>query len=185
MLIGIAAGHSDHEENNEFRQEEHEHCRAAADRLGAFLDEAGFDVALTPADIYELDNNDALRAKVDYFNGAGVDLAIELHLNGGGGNYSTVIAYDSNKQISARALAPGKAIAQAFQAIYPWSSIGLRGQSYFNRTLYFLEKTRMPALILEPGFLDNPAHRKVFDGKAGPLFYAAAVGGALLRLYQS
>ena len=135
--------------------------------------------------VYELDNNDALRRKVEYFNDANVDLAIELHLNGGGGNYSTVIAFDSNKQISARALDPGKAIAHAFQAIYPWPSIGLRGQSYFNRTLYFLEKTRMPALILEPGFLDNPAHRKVFDGKAGPLFYAAAVGGALLRLYQS
>lgn len=181
MKIGIIAGHSQHREEDPERRYEFTRCRAAQRILVPLLQRAGHEVITTPASFDELENNPALEFKVDMLNSEAVDLAIELHLNASGadipGDYSTAIYWDSadtgTASSSGRSCASN--ICHILAAGYPWKTIGARPQSYFGRGLYFLNKTRMPAVIVEPGFKDNADHRRHFDSRDAAALYAALV----------
>ena len=107
-------------------------------------------------EIYDLDNNASLRSKIQLFNESEVEIALELHLNGGGGDYSTAIFWNDPETaaFSDRGCQIAIAICEQFAAGLPWKSIGARAQSYFQRSLAFLNRTTMPAVIIEPAFKD-------------------------------
>ena len=88
MKIGIAAGHSMNTDNPE-RRFEWQCCFEAELRLSRLLQAEGHEVVRPPRDLFQLENDAALLAKIDLFNTADVDVAVELHLNAGGGDYST------------------------------------------------------------------------------------------------
>jgi|GEM_PF-2637489 N-acetylmuramoyl-L-alanine amidase len=135
---------------------------------------AGWDVVRVNGGIYDLPNDPALRQKVGYLNRSKVDVAVELHLNGGQGTYSTAIYWDdAEKGVHSN---QGKQLADQFKLILPWQSRGARPMSWFDRGgLYFLEKTKMPAIIVEPGFRDTPAHKAFWEKRNGPVLYATMV----------
>ena len=181
MKIGVAAGHS---RNTDIPQRffEWERCAEAETVLVQLLTASGHDVARRTCELYDLENDPALQAKIQLFNEADVDVAVELHLNGGGGDYSTAIYWDHNGGGHSRA---GKRIAEditeQFRVGLPWQTIGARPQSYFHRSLAFLNYSRMPAVIIEPAFKDNDEQRTWASSKAGPVQYAALVFGGIQR----
>ena len=84
-----------------------------------------------------------------------LDVALELHLHGGGGDYSTAIYWDNKGAKSSAGKTLADDICAQFQAGLSWHTIGAKPQSYFQRSLAFLNDTRMPAVIIEPAFKDN------------------------------
>ena len=74
--------------------------------------------------------------KIEFFNQHRVDLAVELHLNAGGGDYSTAIYWDHE---DGRSSGGGSRLASALctqlRTAFPWRSIGAQPQSYFRRLL--------------------------------------------------
>ncbi len=181
MRIGVASGHS---RNTDIPQRlfEWERCAEAETVLVQLLAAAGHVVVQPEAKIYDLENGPALNSKIRCFNEAVVDLAVELHLNGGGGDYSTAIYWDHGGGGHSGA---GKRMAEdlceQFQAGLPWKSIGAKPQSYFHRSLAFLNDSRMPAVIVEPAFKDNDKQRGRAASQAGPVQYAALVFAGIQR----
>jgi len=178
MRIGIAAGHSLKSEGE--RLYEFQRCQAAVNHLLAIGAQSTLTFTPVPSAIHHMANNEALRAKVQFFNAQAVDLALELHLNAAGGNYSTTIYYNDD---ATQARTAGSLVENALDAGLPWPSIGPQPEAYFQRgfSFYFLRATRMPALLLEPGFKDTPSHRVVLDRDDFPLLYATALFTGLMR----
>ena len=180
LTIGLTAGHS-HQADPELAWE-HERCRAATEGLEELLAKAEFACVSVPPEVYELDNDAALFEKIRCFNERRVDVALELHLNAGGGDYSTCLYWDDEEGYFSE---PGKQlaveIAEQFKAAFPWRGIGAKGQTFFDRRLAFLGKTDMPAVITEVAFKDEPSHRTYMASKRGPVLYATSVFQGICR----
>ena len=180
LSVGLIAGHST--QGSAERVWEHERCKAATASLATLLTTAGFACLTVSPDIYSLDNDAALIEKIRFVNERRVDMALELHLNAAGGDYSTCLYWDdeegyfseSGKQLAVE-------IAAQFKAAFPWRSIGAKGQTYFDRRLAFLHKTNMPAVITEAAFKDDPSHRTSMETKQGAVLYATSVFQGICR----
>jgi len=182
MKIGIAAGHSDHVENDGHRQYEFKCCETVEHSIALLLKDSGIDVCQPFDAIREMSNNEALNEKVKYFNAAKVDLAIELHLDrfpGGVGDHSMAIHWPGNTYHLGYQAA--KYISAQLDNTFPWDTRGAVDTLTLGRNLAFLGSTKMPAVIVEAGFMDNPKHRAVMDTPAFPVLYAVAVFQGIMR----
>lgn len=192
--IGLAPGHS--LQATPAQVWEHQRCRIVVDWLALLLRGAGFQVLTPPLEIFRRSNNTALRHKIDFFNGASVDLVLELHINACDHpevDYSTAIYWGDGAAHSAPGRRLAQALSDALAAAFPWRTIGPRPMDFFRGRLAdegagkrhqyfaFLAETHMPAVIVEPGFLTNPAQRRVFEMPAGVGLYATACYQALCR----
>ena len=167
--IGIAAGHTRRTDGE--RLYEHQRCHMAAEVVADLARMAGHEVVVVPEQVYDLTNDASLRRRVQLFNHAATDYNIELHLNAGGGSYSTTIFFPGSEE--GEYLATD--IEDAVHLVCPWKSIGQQDQTYFDRNLHFLMSTRAPSVIVEPGFKDNVMHREWMDSDRFAPEYAAAV----------
>tara|TARA_R110000787_G_scaffold143470_1_gene257086 strand:- start:644 stop:1207 length:564 start_codon:yes stop_codon:yes gene_type:complete len=173
MKIGIAAGHS--RDTTGERRYEFNCCIGVADLVARLVKMAGYEVVEPDPSVYNLNNDDALNAKVALFNREAVDLAVEVHLNAGGGDYSTVIYWDNDSNtysINGRTLAD--MISQEFDA-FEWRNIGGQPQSYFSRSLGFLNYTNMASVITEAGFKDHAEQRDFFESESGQAQHAGRI----------
>lgn len=109
------------------------------------------------------DVNQSITAKVNMANSFGADLALDIHFNAGGGDGAEV--WCSHVGGTGEVLA--KNILKRFEEIGQ-NSRGVKtrlnesGQDYFG----FIRMTKMPAVIVECGFIDNATDRKLFDTPA-------------------
>ena len=153
--IGICAGHSAVTRGE--RLYEWKRCNEVLELLCELLKGAGHGVHRPPQSVDDMPNNEALNAKIAHFNFEEVDLAIELHLNAGGGDYSTCLYVESEQ---------GKRLAEKvcdqFDARLPWPTIGARSMIW-SGPMRFLRKCKAPAVITEAGFKDSPVHRAWMD----------------------
>jgi N-acetylmuramoyl-L-alanine amidase len=111
-----------------------------------------------------------LGKKVEEINDLNVELAVELHLNAGGG-HGVETLYCPGSQ-------PGKEWAEIIQKHIVHPGIRDRGtkegwyhQDKSKGKLYFLEKTNCPSVIIESYFLDNKEEVEKYAGNLG--FYSA------------
>ena len=179
MRIGIATGHTQNTNIKE-RLWEWEVCIRAQDQLVKLLDAAERDVVTPPHSVYDLANGAGLRQKVKCFNEAGaLDLAVELHINGGGGDYSTCLYWGNGKTHSHKGRLIAENICEQFKVSLCWRSIGARTQHYMGRDLYFLNKCKAVAVIPEPGFKDHPKHRPYLNTPAFSTLYATTTFAAI------
>ena len=181
MRIGIAAGHSKNATDSQVY--EWGRCILAVEILTEQLRLAGHQVIRPAAPTYERHNDVALRNKTDLFNRSNLDLAIELHLNAGGGNYSCVLYWDDPVK---RTHSPaGKRWAEAISASHdmlPWRNMGAKSKSEMGRNkLWFLDRTSCPAIITEPAFKDYDQHRAWMDSEEFPHDYASMITHAVVK----
>ena len=177
-LIGLAAGHSKNTTGE--RLWEWQHCYKVQQRLCGILLDCKHDVVVPPLEYWDLDNNSALKQKVNLFNRRLVDFAIEIHINAGGGKYSTVIYWDKDGKVSPGGRRLAQCISDQFahqtKRIIPrWKAVGPRSQSSMGRSLYFLNNTDMPSVITEIGFSDDPEQRAFLDTKTGQILHAEMI----------
>ena len=179
MRIGIAAGHSRVATPEQIW--ENGRCRLVADELQHLLDGSGFFTYHTPRELYDLPNDQALLRKIDFLNTTECDLAVELHINAGGGDYSTVLFWGTSLNESAAGQQLAEAISNQFQVALPWRAMGPRSQFQMGRDLAFLNHTQMPAVIPEPGFKDDAEQREFFNSSKGVVLYATTVFQGICR----
>ncbi len=100
--------------------------------------------------------------KVDAVNRCKPRLAIEIHCNGGppGASYGEVIHHRLSKPGAEAAAVVSRTIADGFQKGEHrlWRSHGGRPNTveYDKHLMFFLERTDVPAIIVEGLFLSNP-----------------------------
>lgn len=181
MKIGICAGHG-RLGAEEPRLWEIERCLPALSTAFRMLKEAKLEVYTPSSKLYDLENDDALIEKVKFFNNEKVDLSIEIHINAGGGNYSTCLYWD--KKGTGKFSAVGKAVAEEieeqFDNVTPWRSNGAKGQSSYGRSLYFLNKTNHPSVITEIGFKDYSEHRDWLLEPSSEVLHGSAIAQAII-----
>tara|TARA_Y100000310_G_scaffold255696_1_gene263250 strand:- start:22643 stop:23218 length:576 start_codon:yes stop_codon:yes gene_type:complete len=171
--VYVAAGHS---QNTDIPQRlyEWERCMRAEEECVRLLRDSGVVVVVPDDAMRTMANNEALRAKVQQCNEGGCDLAVELHLNAGGGSYATNIFWDDKDR--GRSSSAGeelsREIAMVFDAGLEWE-VRYGPQSDYDRELYFLGKTSCPSSILEPAFKDFEAHVAWIDAPHGMITYGA------------
>ncbi len=121
-----------------------------------------------------------LPMKVAQVNGARPTLAIEIHCNAGPphASYREVIFYPGSTVGAAAA----ERIASALTYGFPdWKPCRFRANSVESdkHLFYFLDKTKVPSLIVEGLFLTNPEHRERMVTEGGPEQYGLAVATGL------
>ena len=169
--VYVAAGHS---RNTDIpsRLYEWEHCMVAERECARLLHDSGLDVVVPDDAMREMENNIALRAKVKQCNEEECDVAVELHLNAGGGSYATNLYWDDMERglSSEGGEALSREVAMVFDAGLDWD-VRYGPQSEYGRELYFLGKTSCPSSILEPAFKDFDAHKAWIDAPQGMITY--------------
>lgn len=162
-LVGLSVGHSAHPENPETQIYEYAQCVAPIRLAGQLIAAAGIPVLNIEQDTYELRNDAALISKVAQLNKGEATIAIELHLNAGGGDYSRAYYWGDGNNASVEGLLLARRLHLAKMVTAPPRSEPPQKQSDIPRSLYFLNETKMPAVIYEPAFYDNAEHKKYIE----------------------
>jgi len=145
-------------------------------RTAAILRQNGQQVRLsrpTPTTQLGTSNSTSLRARVEEANSWGADLFVSLHANASG------ITSASGTEAYVFRI-PGEAYELALNIVEAVSeNTGLENRGVFARTnLYVLRRTRMPAALIELGFITNPADADLMANQPG-LFAEGVAGGIL------
>lgn len=128
----------------------------------------------TPTTQLGTSNTTSLAARVNEANAWGADYFISLHTN----------ASDSPTPSGSEALvfSQPSAAASLGADILEWLNrlTGLRNRGVVTRSgLYVLRKTRMPAVLLELGFITNPNDARLMHDE--PALFAEAIYNGLLE----
>jgi len=144
-------------------------------RLAALLrSDPEFDVRTSRTDPNEIlgrSNATSLSARVNAANGWGADYFISLHTNA-----SDNPAASGCEGFAYRLRSQGAYLAERI-LIGLSSAAGLRNRGVYARPgLYVLRKTRMPATLIEMGFITNPRDAAVMTRRAEDTAYGIYAG---------
>lgn len=139
----------------------------------------GFDVRLsrpTPETQLGTSNTTSLQARVNDANAWGADYFISLHTNA-----SEITAASGSEAFVYRRSSTAEALASNILEQLNYST-GLRNRGVVARPgLYVLRKTRMPAVLVELGFITNPVDAELM-AYSPQLFSAGVTNGILAFL---
>ncbi len=121
-----------------------------------------------------------LDAKVDAINALMPNIAVEIHCNAGppSANYREVIYAQGSTRGKAAAEHVAKALTEAFPQLKPCKARA-NSVEMDKHLFYFLERTKVPALIVEGVFLTNPEHLECMQIEGGAESYGTAVARGL------
>lgn len=166
--IIIDAGHGGEEPGAVFegRKEKDDTLRLAL-AVGDILEDAGIHVLYTRT----TDQTQTPAQKAAIANRSGADLFISLHRNAmpvaGSGTGALDLVYESGSE--------AEELAQAIQR--ELVGVGFADLGVQERPgLIVLNQTRMPAVLIEAGFIDNPADNRLFDQSFTAVAQAIADG---------
>lgn len=109
------------------------------------------------------DINQSITTKVNIANSMGADLALDIHFNAGGGDGAEVwasIVGGTGDKLAENILKRFEEIGQNSRGVK--KSTNASEADYFG----FIRMTKMPGVIVECGFIDNPKDRELFDTDA-------------------
>lgn len=115
--------------------------------VASFLRQTGADIRL----IRSTDTTLSLSQRTAYANSVGADYYLSIHINAGGG--TGFESYVWNGPVDGKTTQIRDAIHQQVAAHF--SSVGLRDRGKKTANFHVLRETRMPACLLECGFIDN------------------------------
>lgn len=164
-------------EGNGFREQDivYEIGQLTAEQLRA----NGFDVRLSrPTESTQLgtSNGTSLRARVDEANSWGADYFISLHTNA-----SVIEEATGSEAFVYRRGSSAEALAENILTQLNYAT-GLRNRGVAARPgLYVLRKTRMPATLVELGFITNPVDAELMA--YSPQLFATGVTNGILAYF--
>ena len=131
----------------------------------------------TPTTVLGTDNSSALRARVDEANAWGASSFVSLHTNSSGNAAAT----GAECLIYSTALAATRTLAEQILTSLV-ATTGLRNRGVIARPdLYVLRKTRMPAVLVEMGFISNAQDAALMT--SSPELFAVGIYRGLARYY--
>ncbi len=123
--------------------------------------------------------------KVDEVNAVGPDIALEMHCNAGpaSANYREVIYYPGSSKGKRAAELIAEALTDKFPNERPCKA---RANSVAadKHLMYFLDKTRVPSVLVEGFFLTNQGHRDLLLKAGGSEDYGSAVAAGLRKYLE-
>lgn len=132
----------------------------------------------TPTEQLGTSNASSLAARVDAANNWGADYFISLHANASditGASGSEALVYTAPSTASAL----GESILTALNA-----ETGIKNRGISLRPgLYVLRKTKMPAVLVEMGFITNAAEAALMDTE--PQLFAAGIYNGIVDFIYS
>lgn len=101
----------------------------------------------------------SLKARVDFANRGSYDYFISFHRNA----FKPELANGAEVFIHPKASAKARGLAEEIQK--GLVACGFRNRGVKTANFYVLRKTKMPALLIEIGFIDNSSDNELFDLK--------------------
>ena len=137
-------------------------------RLAAMLEEAGASVLLTRDD----DTYPSITERANMANNANCTAFISIHLNSAENKSATgyeILVYDHNSSSLANTLA--KNVETFMSSAVSWPDRGIKSRP----DLGVLKLTKMPAILVEVGFISNDAESKALQMEQTQLSIAMAI----------
>lgn len=148
-------------------------------RLAALLRADGFETRLsrtTPDTILGTSNASSLRTRVSDANSWGADYFISLHTNA-----SVITTASGSEAYVFRLGTQAEFLAQNILEQLSFAT-GLPNRGVFARpSLYVVRRTAMPALLLEMGFITNPADADLMANN--PALFARGIANGFLAYF--
>ncbi len=146
------------------------------DKVVAFLSE--YDCEIIHTDNNEGNTDETLASRVNAYMNKGVAAFVSIHHNAYTGKWNNAtgveVFTDKNPTAKDTALA---------NAIYPKlvSYTGLKGRGIKKEDWWVINQNRIPAVLVEGGFMDGSNDYKVITSEAGQTAYAKAVAEGLIE----
>ena len=124
------------------------------------------------------DENDPLEQRIRECNDFAPDLALDIHLNAGGGDGVEVFYHykgGTSKELAENVLNAIVAVGQNSRGIKV--KLGADGRDYFG----FIRRTNPPAVIVECAFLDNKKDVQIIDTAAEQKAMGVAIAKGVLK----
>ena len=122
--------------------------------------------------------NDPLTEEIKECNAYGPDLAVDIHINAGGGDGAEVYYYSgggTSKVLAENILAEIVKIGQNSRGIK--TRVNANGTDYYG----FIRETKAPATIVECAFIDNTTDIKIIDTTAEQKAMGVAIAKGILK----
>lgn len=121
------------------------------------------------------DENDKVGNEVAEANASGADVAVSFHTNAGGGDGSESFCNLNN--------ADAKKLAELCEKYVKAIGQNSRGVKSGNH-LYFIKKTKMPAVLCECSFIDNDKDNNIIDTTSEQKTFGLAYAKAILEYLE-
>lgn len=147
---------------------ENEFNRGVVKFLDAELKRCGFRTLL----VAPTDQDTPLEERTRKANGVGADLYVSCHYNAGGGEGLEIYHYPGS--------AKGRQVAQIFHRHLMASGVKRKDRGIKTANFHVLRETRMPAVLIEFGFMDDPGLEEaaqMIDPKVQKAFAVAVAKG--------
>lgn len=146
------------------------------DKIVALL--SGYDVKFIFTDNDEGNTDEALATRVRHYINAGVDAFVSIHHNAfiGSWNNATGVEVYVDKNPTAK----DNALANAIYNRLP-SYTGLKGRGIKKENWYVINQNKIPAVLVEGGFMDSRIDNPVITSNKGQEAYAKAVAEGLIE----
>lgn len=145
-----------------------------ADKLAKLLENMGYNVIMTretqKSSIANTSTTDSLKARVRLAHEKLADLFISIHCNIGGGNGAETYCFSTNSYAGYLA----KLIQQNISDETELYDRGVKTAEF-----YVIKYTRMPAVLVETGFMDSEKDIKILTSEKGQKKIAQAIADAV------
>jgi N-acetylmuramoyl-L-alanine amidase len=124
------------------------------------------------------DENDSITEEIKECNNFKPDLAVDIHINAGGGDGAEAFYCHlggKGKTLAENVLAEIVKIGQNSRGIK--TRVNSSGKDYYA----FIRETTAPATIIECAFIDNPADTRILDTYIKQITMGTAVAKGILR----
>jgi len=176
MKVYVDIGHGEHGDPGAVsgRFIEHQMNIKVAHAFADRIKQLGWEVKIEQGN---LEMGDSARVA----NNWGADLLLSFHFNAGGGDRGEVIySWESGALELANAVADGLKIAgQSVVRVYKSKANSSGTAEYFG----ILRVSKMPAVIVEPCFIDNPVDRQIADTDEELQYIGYCIADALAEHY--
>lgn len=146
------------------------------DKIVALL--SGYDVKFIFTDNDEGNTDEALANRVRHYINAGVDVFVSIHHNAFTGKWNNVSGVEV--YVDKNATAKDNALANAIYNRLP-SYTGLKGRGIKKENWYVINQNKIPAVLIEGGFMDSRIDNPVITSNKGQEAYAKAVAEGLIE----
>lgn len=131
-------------------------------------------------DVINYNGDKYLSDRINLVNKGGYGLALEIHLNAGGGTGSEVYYKSGNTQGKKLAAAISKSIASTFKIKDRGAKVKVvNGQDYFG----FVRAVKCQSLLVETVFIDTASDRNKVTTEAGQKQCGQAIANAIVSTY--
>lgn len=146
------------------------------DKVVALL--KGYDVKFVFTDNDEGNVDEALANRVRHYINAGVDVFVSIHHNAYNGKWNNVTGVEV--YVDKNPTAKDNALANAIYKRLPGYT-GLKGRGIKKENWYVINQNKVPAVLVEGGFMDSNNDYKVITSAKGQDGYAKAVAEGLIE----